>query len=216
MAGLLTLSNFNVASAQTLGLDISHGSRKKNEVALTFHGAGDLKIARELLSISKDKGAPITVMAVGKWLAANPTMGQEILADGNELGNHTYNHLAMMHLDLKQATYEIAKGKDAIVSSVGSMQKYFRPSGTPKSNSTIRKAALAAGYRNCITYDVDSMDYTGIKAGPIIENCMANVKSGSIISLHFDHKYTVLALPRLIEELKSKGLTPVTVTQLLS
>jgi peptidoglycan/xylan/chitin deacetylase (PgdA/CDA1 family) len=61
-------------------------------------------------------------------------------------GNHTYSHQAMMHLNHKQALNEIEKGETAnCKNSVGSSQKYFRPSGTPKSNSIIRKAALAAG-----------------------------------------------------------------------
>ena len=207
------LSIFDAFAANS---DISHGSRTKKEVALTFHGAGDLKIARDLLAIASDAKTPISVMAVGSWLSANPEIGKEILAGGHDLGNHTYNHKAMLHLNLNDAKSEIEKGKAAIIKSVGSAQKYFRPSGTPKSNATIRKAALAAGYSNCITYDVDTLDYQDPKVSAIVSNCMKSVKNGSIISLHFDHKNTVAALPKIITELKSAGLTPVTLTNLLS
>ena len=198
------------------GADISHGARTKKQVALTFHGAGDLALANEILAITKDSKTPITVMAVGSWLHANPTIGRTILAGGHDLGNHTYNHKAMLHLNLKEAQSEIEKGKAAIAASVGSSQKYFRPSGTPKSNSIIRKAALTAGYTNCITYDVDTLDYQDPKPSTIIDNCMKAVKNGSIISLHLGHKNTVLALPKLISELNSHNLKPVTISTLLA
>jgi peptidoglycan/xylan/chitin deacetylase (PgdA/CDA1 family) len=155
-------------------------------------------------------------MAVGSWLHANPAIGKEILNGGHDLGNHTYNHKAMLHLNLKEAQSEIEKGKAAIKASVGSSQKFFRPSGTPKSNSIIRKAAISAGYTNCITYDVDTLDYQDPKAAAIISNCMKTVKNGSIISLHLGHKNTVTALPKLISELKSAGLAPVTLSKLLA
>ena len=212
----VALQHLSIFDAFAANADISHGLRTKKEVALTFHGAGNLKIARDLLAIASDAKTPISVMAVGSWLSANPEIGKEILAGGHDLGNHTYNHKAMLHLNLNEAKSEIAKGKAAIIKSVGSAQKYFRPSGTPKSNATIRKAAVAAGYSNCITYDVDTLDYQDPKVSAIVSNCMKSVKNGSIISLHFDHKNTVAALPKIITELKSAGLTPVTLTKLLS
>lgn len=210
------LERLAISDAFAAGADISHGPRTKTEVALTFHGAGEISIARDLLAIASENKTPITVMAVGNWLKANPGIGKSILSAGNELGNHTFNHQAMLHLNYKQALLEIEKGKAAIKASVGSAQKYFRPSGTPKSNATIRKAAYAAGYANCITYDVDTLDYQDPSAAAIVKNCMNNVKNGSIVSLHFGHKNTVKALPKLIQELKSAGLAPVTVSRLLS
>ena len=212
----IALERLSFVNSFAAGADISHGSRTKKEIALTFHGAGDLSIAKDLLAIVKDSNTPISVMAVGSWLHSNPQIGKEILAGGHDLGNHTYNHKAMLHLNLKEAQAEIEKGKAAITASVGSSQKYFRPSGTPKSNSIIRKAALSAGYSNCITYDVDTLDYQDPKASAIISNCMKSIKNGSIVSLHFGHKNTVTALPKLITELKSAGLTPVTLSTLLS
>ena len=212
----LFLKSLSFEEAMAAGADISHGSRTKSQVALTFHGAGDIKTATDILAAVKDLKTPITVMAVGNWLNANPAIGKEILAAGNDLGNHTYSHQAMMHLNYKQALNEITKGQTAIKNAVGTSQKYFRPSGTPKSNSTIRKAALAAGYSNCITYDVDTLDYQDPKPSAIIDNCMKAVKNGSIISLHLGHKNTVLALPKLISELNSHNLKPVTISTLLA
>ena len=203
------------AIAAKVGADIFHGPRTRAEVALTFHGQGDLVIARKILSISEKYNSPISVMAVGTWLNANPTIGHEIVDAGNDLGNHTYSHKTMTLLSLKEATSEVAKGKAAVVKSVGTAGRWFRPSGTLKSNANIRAAAGAAGYTSCLVYDVDSFDYQDPSAKAIVATCMKTVQNGSIIGMHFGHAHTVTALPLLIQALQARGLTPVTVTELL-
>jgi peptidoglycan/xylan/chitin deacetylase (PgdA/CDA1 family) len=212
MSGMLFPNSANAASA---GADIFHGPRNRAEVAITFHGAGELAIARKILATVKRTSTPITVMAVGVWLNANPTMGHEIVNAGHELGNHTYSHKTMTLLTLKEAKAEVAKGKAAVTKAVGTPGKWFRPSGTLKSNSIIRAAAGASGYAHCLVYDVDSLDYTNPSAKAIVANCMKTVHNGSIIGMHFGHAHTVTALPLLIQALHARNLTPVTVSQLL-
>lgn len=212
LGGLVMPSSANAASA---GADIFHGPRNRAEVAITFHGSGDLVIARKILAIAKKTSTPISVMAVGVWLNANPSMGHEIVDAGNELGNHTYSHKTMTLLTLKEAKAEVAKGKATVAKAVGTPGKWFRPSGTLKSNSIIRAAAGASGYSNCLVYDVDSLDYTDPSAKAIVANCLKSVQNGSIIGMHFGHAHTVTALPLLITALHARNLTPVTVTQLL-
>lgn len=212
LGGLVMPSSASAASA---GADIFHGPRNRAEVAITFHGSGDLAIARKILAIAKKTSTPISVMAVGVWLNANPSMGHEIVDAGNELGNHTYSHKTMTLLTLKEAKAEVAKGKAAVTKAVGTPGKWFRPSGTLKSNSIIRAAAGASGYSNCLVYDVDSLDYTDPSAKAIVANCLKSVQNGSIIGMHFGHAHTITALPLLITALHARNLTPVTVSQLL-
>ena len=203
------------AMAASAGVDIYHGSRSRTEVALTFHGAGELSIARKILSIAKKHQAPITVMAIGVWLNSNPTIGQEIIEAGNELANHTLNHKTMTTLSLKEATYEISKGKAALLKSVGSAGKWFRPSGTQKSNAIIRAAAGASGYTHCISYDVDSHDYQDPPTRAILSNVTKGLQNGSIVSLHLGHAHTVTALPLILQALADRKLAPVTISELL-
>ena len=132
------------AEAATAGSDISHGDRSKSQVALTFHGAGEISIAHKILAITKSTSTPITVMAIGNWLNTNPNIGKEILDLGHELGNHTENHKTMPRLGLKAATSEIALGKKSLAKVVGTSPTYFRPSGTPKSNATIEVRLVAS------------------------------------------------------------------------
>ena len=75
---------------------------------------------------------------------------------------------------------------------------------------------LANGYKNCITYDVDTLDYQDPTPAAIVSNCLKAARNGSIISLHFGHANTVKALPAIIAGLKKANLAPVTLSTLLA
>ena len=195
--------------------DILHGPRTGAQVALTFHGAGDAGLARALLGAAARGGARITVLAVGTWLAAEPSLAGEILAAGHELGNHTWSHQTMPRLSAAAARTEVARGADELRRLTGSAGRWFRPSGTPASTPTIRAAARAAGYSRCLSYDVDPRDYADPGAASVVARVMGAVEPGSIVSLHFGHPGTVEALPVLLDRLRARGLTPVTVSALL-
>jgi peptidoglycan/xylan/chitin deacetylase (PgdA/CDA1 family) len=211
-----TTSSAGPSALSVPGPDIANGRRDSDLVALTFHGAGDLALTAQVLEIARMRGASITVFAVGQWLAANPAVGRTITAAGHDLGNHTWSHPSLTSLSLAEATREIQRGADAVSSSVGSAGLLFRPSGTATSTATIRTAATAAGYARCISYDVDSLDYTDPGAAAVRTRTLNAVTGGSIVSLHLGHAGTVEALPGILDGLAAKKLQAVTVTRLLT
>ena len=52
--------------------ELAHARSGRPEAALTFHGAGDLDLARRVLTLLHDRGAAVTVLAVGTWLQQYP------------------------------------------------------------------------------------------------------------------------------------------------
>lgn len=201
--------------ASTSGPDIVHGPRSRQEVALTFHGAGDLSLTRSVISECAKAGARITVFAVGQWLAANPSAAHLITAPGHELGNHTWSHQQMPQLDASTADREVARAAAELKKVHGTAGWWFRPSGTPTSTPTIRAAARASGYHRCVSYDVDPQDYRDPGAALVRSRTRASVRPGSIVSLHLGHLGTVQALPGILKDLTSAGLRPVTLSTLL-
>ncbi len=195
--------------------DIANGSRKKSEVALTFHGAGDPALVQKLLAIFKSTSTPVSVFAIGKWLQGYPEVAKQMLNAGYDIGNHTMNHFQMKTLNAKQVDSEIAGCAAELKKLIGNHGKWFRPSGTQYSNAIIRKAALKYGYNQCIAYDVDSHDYQDVGKRVVLADISKAIKKGSIVSLHFGHQDTIDAMPTLLENLRVKGLTPVTLTTLL-
>jgi peptidoglycan/xylan/chitin deacetylase (PgdA/CDA1 family) len=194
------------------GGDIVHGNRATPTVALTFHGAGDPSTTRRVLATLADVGARATVFAVGGWLEENPALAPAILDAGHELGNHTYRHLPMRTLRPGQAVSEVARAAAVLRRLTGSRGAWFRPSGTPDSTPTIRDAARRCGYPVCVSYDVDSLDWTDPGASAVATRVLAHARAGSIVSMHLGHAGTAEALPAVLRGLSDRGLHPVTVT----
>jgi peptidoglycan/xylan/chitin deacetylase (PgdA/CDA1 family) len=199
----------------TDGADVAHGSRTVPTVALTFHGAGSADVTRAVLAELASSGVHVTVFAVGSWLVAEPTLASAILDGGHELGNHTYSHLPMRQLSATKAKDEVARCAAVLDRLIGTRGPWFRPSGTQTSTPTIRSAARAAGYPRCISYDVDSLDWTDPGPAKVVRTVLTKAGQGSIISLHLGHPGTVQALPAVLDGLARRSLVPVTVTGLL-
>jgi peptidoglycan/xylan/chitin deacetylase (PgdA/CDA1 family) len=200
----------------TLPAQVTTGPSDRANVALTFHGQGDPALVNRLLAELASAGVAVTVLAVGSWLAAQPDMARRILDGGHELGNHTQNHAAIADMSATKAFAEIDQCAQTLKRLTGSIGTWFRPSQTQYATATIEAQAAKVGYRTCLSYDVDSLDYTDPGPDAIVRNTMAAVRNGSIVSLHFGHSGTVTALPALLDGLHGKGLRPVTMTELMS
>ena len=79
----------------------------------------------------------------------------------------------------------------------------------------ILEEAGAAGYAVSVGYDIDSTDYTEPGAAAVVARVKKQLHAGAIVSLHFGHRDTIDALPKILDLLHAANLTPVTVTGLL-
>jgi len=199
-----------------LPTEISHGPRTGDGIALTFHGAGDPKLADRVLRELESGGAHVTVLAVGTWLDEQPAMARRILDGGHELGNHTQHHVNIDALAPAAAYAEIVQCADRLHKLTGSIGRWFRPSQTQHAPEMVRKQAARAGYPTCLSYDLDSTDFRDPGPASVARTVLAGARPGSIVSMHFGHPGTLAALPALLDGLRSKHLTPVTVSKLLS
>ena len=194
---------------------VAQGPTTVNNVALTFHLGGDATLVAELLDLLKTTGTTSTLFAIGDWLTANPRLGHRAVDDGHELGNHTKSHKSMLKLSRAGVHDEIVGGGEALVPFIGSIGKWFRPSGTDVPNDIILEEAGLAGYPVSVGYDIDSLDYTEPGASTVVARVTKQLHPGAIVSLHFGHRDTIDAMPKILDLLTTAGLTPVTVSALL-
>ncbi len=195
---------------------IEHGPRKRPEVALTFHGQGDPAIAKALLAEAERAGARVTVLAVGGWLDAHPDLAHRILDGGHDLGNHTLHHLDVNAMPEADAYAEITGCAERLRRLTGSIGTWFRPSRARTATPLVERLAHRAGYPHVLSYDVDSLDFTSPGAPAVTRKIAAEVRAGSVVSLHFGYADTVAALPAVLQELERRGLRAVTTTELLT
>ena len=203
-------------AALHLGPQVVHAPRDRNLVALTFHGQGPLSIADALLGEAERAGARVTVMAVGTWLSQDPQIARRILHGGHELGNHTMHHQDIKAMDASGAYAEIEGCAQQLHALTGSAGRWFRPSQTQYATPLIEQQARKVGYPTCVSYDVDSLDYTDPGPDAVVSTVLSKTRPGSIVSMHLGHSGTVAALPSVVRGLTSKGLRPVTLTELLA
>ena len=173
-------------------------------------------VAEALFAEAERTGAQVSVLAVGTWLEQYPQIAQRILGGGHDLGNHTMHHLDIAAMDAAGAYAEIAGCARRLRALTGSAGRWFRPSQTQYSTPLIEREARKAGYRTCVSYDVDSLDYTDPGPDAIVSTVLGKTRPGSIVSLHLGHSGTVTALPAILRGLARQKLRPVTLTGLLS
>ncbi|SNS74218.1 Peptidoglycan/xylan/chitin deacetylase, PgdA/CDA1 family [Actinomadura mexicana] len=184
-------------------------------MALTFHGAGDPKLARQVVNELDAAGARITVMAVGRWLDEEPRMARLFLDDGHELGNHTQNHRDVDAMSAAASYAEIAECAQRLRRLTGTAGAWFRPSQARHASARVRAQAAALGYRGCLSYDVDSLDFADPGKSAIIRKVLGEARGGSVVSMHLGHAGTVEALPAILDGLRRRGLRAVTVSELV-
>ena len=195
--------------------EVTHGPDVGHAVALTFHGSGPAMITRQVLSEVERAGARVTVLAVGTWLAEQPDLARRILDGGHDLGNHTEHHGPMAQMDEATAYAEIVGCAARLRALTGSIRTWFRPSQMHNSTPLVRAAARRVGYPTVLSYDLDSLDHTDPGADAITRTVLGSATAGSIVSMHLGHPGTVRALPSILDGLRTRGLRPVTATELL-
>ncbi|MEX1656084.1 polysaccharide deacetylase family protein [Streptomyces pseudovenezuelae] len=204
------------ALSGNLAAQLTHGPRDRPRVALTFHGGGDPGTARAVLTEAEKHGARLTVLAVGTWLDAHPDLARRIRDGGHDLGNHTLRHLDINAMSEAEARAEIAGCAERLKRLTGSVGSWFRPSRSPTASPLVTRLAQEAGYPHVLSYDVDSLDFTSPGAAAVARKVLAEIREGSVVSLHFGYDDTVAALPVVLEELDRRGLAAVTTTELFS
>ena len=173
-------------------------------------------MADTLLAEAERAGARLTVLAVGTWLGQYPQIAERILHGGHDLGNHTMHHLDIAAMDASGAYSEIEGCAQRLRALTGSIGRWFRPSQTRYATPLIERSARRAGYQTCVSYDVDSLDYTDPGPDAVVSTVLGEARPGSIISLHLGHPGTVTALPAILGGLARRRLRPVTLTEMLT
>lgn len=178
-------------------------------VALTFDD-GPSKYTKDILDILKKYDACGTFFLIGNKVSFYGEVLREMLSEGNEIGNHSYDHKYLTRLSEEEVKDEINKTQYEIKRVTGYTPTLFRPTYGGYNNTL--KSYIDLTF---VLWDADSRDWSVKSTEGIMYNVFKDVKSGSIILFHDNHEYSVNALPSVIKELKKQGYKFVTVSELL-
>ena len=182
-------------------------------VALTFDD-GPGESTATLLSTLAHRGVRATFFMVGCNVDASPELVRAALADGHEVGNHTYDHPDLTTLDRAAVAEQIDRTTDAIARAAGMRSVLARPPFGATSEAVVR--VLQDSGHTQVLWDLDSQDWLSRDAVATAERVLTHVHDGVVILLHDIVPTTVVAMPGIVDALQEKGFTFVTVSDMLA
>ncbi|HXH60962.1 MAG TPA: polysaccharide deacetylase family protein [Fimbriimonadaceae bacterium] len=189
------------------------GNPDLREVALTIDDGPYGKTTSEILDTLRKEDVKATFFVVGRHVDEHPDLVRQMMAEGHEVGNHTYTHPRLTQITLQQARVELEECEDAVFRATGAHMDLMRPPGM-NYDERLLHLAQDMGYTT-VHWNAVAGDYLPVKPEMIMKRILWQTHPGSVILLH-DTEETSQALPRLIERLKSDGYRFVTVTQMLA
>ncbi len=192
---------------------------KTNEkvVALTFDDAPTDK-TEEILSILQEHEAKATFYMVGQALEQNLDWGREIVAAGQELGNHSYSHQRFIFKSQEEIDQEIQKTNDLIRLVGYEGEITFRP---PNGKKLIGLPWYLYRHQiKTVMWDIEPDTKFAGQKDKIVQDVLEKARPGSIILMHpfcgAECAADREALPEVITGLQAGGYRLVTVGELLS
>src|SRR6202022_2804443 len=184
-------------------------------IAMTFDDGPSAENTPRLLEMLKQRNIKATFFLIGQNVADNPDIVRRILADGHEVGNHSWTHPQLSKLSDDKVTAEVTKTQDAIKDASGFTPTLLRP---PYGAITTRQRDWIESRfgLNIILWSVDPFDWKRPGASVITQRILTQVHPGAIILSHDIHKQTVDAMPATLDGLIAKGYKFVTVSQLIA
>jgi peptidoglycan/xylan/chitin deacetylase (PgdA/CDA1 family)/glycosyltransferase involved in cell wall biosynthesis len=177
-------------------------------LALTFDDGPDPRWTPRVLDVLRRHGAHATFFVIGSKVNENPELTRRILAEGHELGVHTYTHVGLTSVGPLRRRMELAATQQAIAAATGRQTHLLRPpfSSSPDAVTAadvdaLREAA-GSGYLAVLT-DLDSADWRRPGTDAIVRSAAPRDGRGAVVMFHDgggDRSQTVAALDRLLTE----------------
>jgi peptidoglycan-N-acetylglucosamine deacetylase len=188
----------------------------KMAVALTFDDGPTKAHTGEILKILRDENIKATFFVMGAEIENHPGELEKIIADGHEVGNHTYHHERMFLVTPSFVKSEI-ETTDALIRQAGYQHEItFRPPFGKKLFTL--PYYLSQNNRKTITWDVEPETFVK-KSEDIISHTLEKTTNGSIILLHVAYdsgQESMKSVEPIIKGLKEKGFEFKTVSELLA
>jgi len=186
--------------------------------ALTFDDGPDRETTGKIVEVLDGYGIPGTFFFIGRQISKFEQVFEAVHSSGHGTGNHSWSHLRPTDLTIHSLLDEVETAQ-AVLDDKTDMIKLYRP---PYGLVTREQMALLAesGY-TVVAWSVDSMDWYFDNPDDIAKCVIEAIHPGAIILMHSaggkdNRNATVMALPKIIENLKAQGYKFVTVNELMN
>ncbi len=218
-----------------LPYQVAQYGAKPKSVAITFDDGPDPDFTPKILDVLKAKGVKAAFFLIGAQAQKEPGITRRVYREGHEIGNHTFYHPDISNISKQYMKFELNMTEWLFAAKLGVKPLLFRPPYSidqePDTADQVRPLEIVQdmGY---ITVG-DKIDPSDWKDNPhrtaqqITSDVMAHLppcapadwlNCGNIILLHDgggDRTQTVKALPMIIDGLRARGYSIVTVSELM-
>jgi peptidoglycan-N-acetylglucosamine deacetylase len=184
-------------------------------IAMTFDDGPHATNTPKLLEMAAKRHIKLTFFVLGGCVEQNPDVLRREVAEGHEIGNHSWSHPNLAKLSDADVRSQLQRTEDIIVKTAGIKPKLMRP---PYGELRKRQRILVnheLGYK-VILWDVDPVDWKRPGSNVVAQRIIAGARPGSIILSHDIHPPTIAAMPQVFDALLAKGFKFVTVSELLA
>jgi peptidoglycan/xylan/chitin deacetylase (PgdA/CDA1 family) len=202
--------------APDLGLVTVRGAPGTRAVALTFDDGPDPRTTPRVLALLGSYGAHATFFVVGRRVLAHPGLLRALLAAGDELGNHGFDHPSFTALSPADQRRQVRDGAAVLRRLTGSAPRFFRPPYGRYGPGTV--AAARAAHERIVLWTL-SFPADDPPDARHVGRLVRRVVPGDILLLH-DGGPAAAAdlrrLPLLLSGLAARALRVETVGRLLA
>ncbi|MEW6594747.1 MAG: glycosyltransferase [Thermodesulfobacteriota bacterium] len=195
-------------------LTVTHqGEGTGDQVAITFDDGPDARWTPRILDILKERQVKAAFFMVGNKMEDNPELVRRMLAEGHEVGVHTYYHPDLAEVSAERALLELNATQRLLEKIAGRSTLLFRPpynaDSRPANEAGIIPVQIAQGLGYLtVGHSIDPKDWQKPGTEELLERVKAGRAFGRVILLHDaggDRRQTVEALPAIIDYLETRG-----------
>jgi len=184
---------------------IVRGTGDPRSACLTIDDGPHPLVTPLILDTLRRENVKATFFVVGELVEQYPELVRMIVADGHELGNHTYSHIPLSGLNPRGVWAQLRGCEVGVERACGVKMRWFRPPGGDCTEETLR-ASDALGYTTVLWTD-NTGDWNGLRPAEIVANALQNLRGGGIILMHQDNVESMQALPSIIAGARARGLS---------
>ena len=187
-------------------------------IALTFDDGPNPLPTRTpaLLDALQSVHATATFFVVGARAERAPELLRRMQTDGHEIANHSYSHPNLTQIGESTMRRELCRTSVIVHDATGWRPRFYRPPGG-NFNHAVVDAAEALGMSGAY-WTVDTIKLEEDKqATPaqVVQFVMGRIRPGAIVLMHNAPFVTTAAIPELVTELRARGYTLVTMSDLV-
>lgn len=183
---------------------LSTGPADDCSLYLTFDDGPRISHTPRLLDVLAANKAKASFFLLGEQVEKHPDIVRRMVAEGHQLGNHSYDHPHFTRIPVSSQMSQISRTEELLSAIDGKREHRFRP---PSGHFPLSLLAHFAVNRSSIAYwSYDSLDYQKMPAAQLVE-VMRRLppRAGDIVLLHDDTDATIDALEVLLPEWNESG-----------